>query len=76
MKKIYTTPAVIDYGSIAECTFATPAVRNANPTMVFTPVQPNGSQYYCASEAGLYAGQGGKNYIVLQCDKFGEFSHS
>lgn len=31
--------------------------------------------YYCSNEAGVYAGQGGKNYLVLQCDKFGEYSH-
>ena len=66
MKKSYTSPAVIDYGSIADCTFATPALGASPRSNVTT----------CPSDGSAYVGQGSKNYIVLQCDKFGEYSHS
>ena len=83
MAKSYSPPAVIDYGSIADCTFVTPAItkKYGIPTGSGAPaaIQPGG-QYTCTVNAGVYTsltGQpGGKNYIVLQCDKFGEYSHS
>ena len=65
MKKSYSAPTVIDYGSISDCTFATPALG----------ASPRGSTDGTCS-ASPYVGQGSKNYIVLQCDKFGEYSHS
>lgn len=78
MRQTYVSPAVIEYGSIADCTFVTPAVaRKQNipvGNMPKIPGNPDGD-YYCSALAGVYAGQGGKNYLVLQCDKFGEYSH-
>ena len=77
MRKSYSPPALIDYGSIAQTTFATPAVRKKYPSVVFPAPQQTGTQYFCVQGvAGVYAGEGGKNYIELQCDKFGEYSHS
>ena len=78
MRQIYVSPAVIEYGSIADCTFVTPAVARKNKIPVGnTGPIPGGADgdYYCSNLAGVYAGQGGKNYLVLQCDKFGEYSH-
>lgn len=77
MRKEYITPRVIDYGSIASTTFATPAIANKyNIAVGNMPAIPNqDGDYYCSANAGVYAGEGGKNYLVLQCDKFGEYSH-
>lgn len=73
--KMYIAPTIIDFGSIASCTFATPAVaRQYNIPVGNMPKIADGD-YACSDLAGVYAGQGGKNYLVLQCDKFGEFSH-
>lgn len=75
MRQAYATPSVVDYGSIAEATFVTPAVaRKQNIPVGNTPKISDGD-YQCSSLAGVYAGQGGKNYLVLLCDKFGEYSH-
>lgn len=76
MRKFYSTPTVIDYGSIAQTTFATPAIRNRYPAGTFEAPQSTGGTYFCTADAGRFAGSGGKNYLVLQCDKFGEYSHS
>ena len=77
MRQQYNTPRVIDYGSIANTTFATPAVAHTHNIPVGNmPAIPNqDGDYYCSNLAGVYAGEGGKNYLVLQCDKFGEYSH-
>src|SRR5687768_3499988 len=76
MKKSYQSPAVIDYGSIASTTFVTPAVASKYGIPVGNTAKIDDQNYACSAEAGLYAGEGGKNYLVLQCDKFGEYSHS
>ena len=68
MKKTYASPTVVGYGSIAECTFATPAIGG-------DPGTSGGGPFECSPEAGTF-GTGGKNFVVLQCDKFGEYSHS
>ena len=76
MRKVYSPPAVIDYGSIADCTFVTPAVARKYNIPVGSETKISDGNYYCSINAGVYAGSGGKNYMILQCDKFGEFSHS
>ena len=65
--KRYTTPKLSDYGPIADSTFATPAAGG-------DPNAPPGSECYSPLRG---TGQPGtKNTQVLQCDKFGEYSHS
>ena len=76
MAKSYSPPAVIDYGSIADCTFVTPAVSRKHGIPVGSEIKISDGNYNCSALAGVYAGDGGKNYVILQCDKFGEFSHS
>ncbi len=76
MRKEYNVPKLIDYGSITENTFATPAVANRYGITVDNTAPLGNGSYECNASAGIYAGQGGKNYLVLQCDKFGEYSHS
>lgn len=76
MKKSYATPAMIDFGSIADCTFVTPAVSRKFGIPVGSTAKISDGNYHCSALAGVYAGSGGKNYLVLQCDKFGEYSHS
>jgi hypothetical protein len=66
MRKIYSSPVVADYGSIADCTFATPALGG----------DPQGNITTCPDDGSAYVGEGSKNYLVLACDKFGEYSHS
>lgn len=68
MKQVYKSPAVVDYGSIADCTFATPANGGS-----VSP--PEGNTDPCWAEPTGGPGTG-KNWQVLQCDKFGEYSHS
>lgn len=68
MKKLYSPPVIADYGSIADCTFATPAIGG-------DPGTPGGGPFACGPDAGTL-GPGGKSAVVLQCDKFGEYSHS
>lgn len=75
MKKEYSTPRVIHYGSITEHTFATPAVSRKHGIPVGNSPSIGDGDYACSNLAGVYAGEGGKNYLVLQCDKFGEYSH-
>jgi hypothetical protein len=75
MLKTYSRPTVVDYGSIAEATFVTPAVASKQNIPVGNEPKLSDGNYQCSSLAGVYAGQGGKNYLVLQCDKFGEYSH-
>ena len=66
--KPYSPPVLADYGSIADSTFATPAAGG-------DPEQPGGGPFSCGATAG--AGEPGtKSQTVLQCDKFGEYSHS
>lgn len=77
MKMSYRTPRVVEYGSIAQCTFATPnngAQKGADGNWIETAPLGDGN-YACGPTAGS-SGTGGKNYLVLQCDKFGEYSHS
>ena len=78
VKKIYLSPAVVEYGSIADCTFATPnngAQKGPDGKWITTAPLGDGN-YACGPTAGGPPGGGGKNYLVLQCDKFGEYSHS
>ena len=75
MLKMYLTPNVVDYGSIAEATFVTPAVARKQKIAVGNMPKISDGNYQCSNLAGVYAGQGGKNYLVLLCDKFGEYSH-
>ena len=77
MRQTYVSPAVIEYGSIANCTFVTPAVAGKYkiPVGDMPPIPGQDGSYYCSNLAGVYSGDGGKNYLVLNCDKFGEYSH-
>jgi hypothetical protein len=75
MKTAYVVPKVIDYGSIASNTFATPSIARKYNIPVGNTTSIGDGDYSCSSLAGVYAGEGGKNYLVLQCDKFGEYSH-
>lgn len=75
MGQAYATPSVVDYGSIADATFVTPAVARKQGIPVGNMPAMGDGNYQCSSLAGVYAGQGGKNYLVLYCDKFGEYSH-
>lgn len=75
MRHSYSTPTVVDYGSIADATFVTPAVARKNKIDVGNTERIGDGDYACSALAGTYAGQGGKNYLVLYCDKFGEYSH-
>ena len=64
----YTSPVLVDYGSIANHTFATPAQGG-------DPEQPGGGPFTCGPTAGQFD-TGGKSQQVLACDKFGEYSHA
>ncbi len=75
MRQTYVAPSIVDYGSIAECTFVTPAVARKKKIPVGNMPKISDGNYQCSSLAGVYAGQGGKNFQVLLCDKFGEYSH-
>lgn len=65
--KRYSPPTLSDYGSIADCTFATPAQGG-------DPQQPGGGPFACGPTAGLFD-TGGKSQQGLQCDKFGEYAN-
>ncbi len=68
--KAYSPPVLSNYGSIADCTFATPA-QGGNPhETAYGTSEP----FSCASNAGTFS-TGGKSQQVLLCDKFGEYSH-
>jgi hypothetical protein len=67
--KPYTSPVLSDYGSIADSTFATPAAGG-------DPEQPGGGPFTCHSSLAGSGQPGTKSQTVLQCDKFGEYSHS
>ena len=67
--KPYTSPVLSDYGSIADSTFATPAAGG-------DPEQPGGGPFVCHSTLAGSGQPGTKSQTVLQCDKFGEYSHS
>jgi hypothetical protein len=67
--KPYSAPALLDYGSIADCTFATPSAGG-------DPNAPSNGPFTCYSPLAGSGQPGTKNTIVLQCDKFGEYSHS
>ena len=55
MRQAYTTPSVVDYGSIADATFVTPAVaRKQNIPVGNMPAMGDGN-YQCSSLAGVYA---------------------
>ena len=69
MKKTYAAPSIVEYGSIADCTFLTPNNGGVQGSY------PDAGGALCSPDAGA-AGNGNKNYIVLQCDSFGEYSHS
>jgi hypothetical protein len=70
MTKPYSPPVLSDYGSIADCTFATPG--SDFPVME----QDEPGPFVCNSPQRGSGLKGTKNTIVLQCDKFGEYSHS
>ena len=65
--KRYSSPTLSHYGSIADCTFATPAQGG-------DPHQPGGGPFSCGPTAGLFD-TGGKSQQGLQCDKFGEYAN-
>ena len=67
--KPYSPPVLSDYGSIANSTFATPAAGG-------DPEQPGGGPFTCHSSLAGSGQPGTKSQTVLQCDKFGEYSHS
>lgn len=67
--KTYNPPVLSDYGSIADCTFATPAAGG-------DPEQQGPGPFTCHSTLAGSGQPGTKNTQVLQCDKFGEYSHS
>ena len=70
--KAYSPPVLSNYGSIVDCTFATPA-RGGDPNETdFNTSTPG--VFTCGPTAGLYS-TGGKSQQVLLCDKFGEYSH-
>lgn len=77
MRKEYNVPRLIDYGSIVNNTFVTPsiAMKHSIPVGNMPAISGQDGDYHCSNNAGVYAGEGGKNYLVLQCDKFGEYSH-
>ena len=68
--KSYRAPTLSDYGPIANSTFATPGSNH-------TPIeqQPPGP-FVCNSPYAGSGEQGTKSQTVLQCDKYGEYSHS
>jgi hypothetical protein len=70
-KQPYIQPQVVDYGSIADCTFITPAGGGQATT-----VKGIDGSWVCTDTPADSHVFGHKNYIVLKCDKFGEFSHS
>jgi hypothetical protein len=68
--KQYSTPALSLYGSIADCTFATPGSE-------YTPIeQKPPAPYICSSPQAGSGERGTKNTTPLLCDKYGEYSHS
>ena len=70
--KAYSPPVLSHYGSIADCTFATPA-RGGDPhETAFNTATPG--YFNCGPTAGVFS-TGGKSQQVLLCDKFGEYSH-
>lgn len=69
--KPYNTPVLLDYGSISETTFATPAVGGDPNETRYGTSEP----FSCAGNAGTFS-TGGKSQQVLLCDKFGEYSHA
>jgi hypothetical protein len=64
--KRYSPPILSDYGSIADCTFATPAQGG-------DPFQTGQGPFTCGPTAGQFD-TGGKSQFGLQCDKFGEYA--
>ena len=74
MRKPYSIPTVVAYGSIAECTFATPAISGGTGRNATAPSDGMGG--WLCTNANTTGPGGGKNYIELQCDKFGEYSHA
>ena len=76
MRKEYNFPKLVEYGSITENTFATPSISGRYGIAVESTAPLGDGNYACGQTAGVYSGQGGKNYMVLHCDKFGEYSHS
>jgi hypothetical protein len=68
--KPYIAPSLSDYGPIANCTFATPGSN-------YTPVEQSPPGPFLCNGPGVGSGDSGtKNTQVLQCDKYGEYSHS
>ena len=72
MKQLYLEPTVLDYGSISECTFIVsgPLSSRGKATTVMV-----GGLWVCTDAPADRHVSGHKNYISLECDKFGEFSH-
>jgi hypothetical protein len=67
--KRYIAPRLSDYGSIANCTFATPGSDH-------TPVEQNPPEPFLCNSPWAGSGEKGtKNTQVLLCDKWGEYSH-
>jgi hypothetical protein len=68
--KSYSEPRLSDYGPIANSTFATPGSD-------YTPVEQNPpGPFVCNSPYAGSGDKGTKSQQVLQCDKYGEYSHS
>lgn len=77
MKMSYGRPRVIDYGSIADCTFATPnngGLRPSDPN--FVPAASTGDGNFVCNDSAGSNDRGGKNFNPLACDMFGEYSHA
>ena len=68
--KPYSPPVLSDYGPIAQSTFATPG--SDFPVIEQNPPGP----FACSSPQRGSGEPGTKNTAILQCDKFGEYSHS
>ena len=68
--KPYNTPVLVDYGSISNSTFATPANGGDPHETRYGTSDP----FTCGPTAGQFD-TGGKSQQVLACDKFGEYSH-
>lgn len=83
MKLTYVAPSVTEFGSIADCTFATPNNGGSqikgggdNSEANGGTAYLGGGNYACGPTAGDGDQKGGKSWMVLQCDKHGEYSHS
>lgn len=73
MRKSYLEPTVIDFGSITDCTFIVSGPLSSNGRA--TTTRGADGLWICTDTPADSHKPGHKNYIQLECDKFGEFSH-